>query len=267
MTALNEDVYARVQEKAKEHNLTEQEIKVIEKARDQLQTQTSVGGMVGASVAFFLGKAKKFNPIQILAITGGGFLMGSQMGLISGALSGVKAINSVPNPQRLINIIREVQMETMQDRQVNGVTPRPGPIPPRGLHTTENPQDQFSPEIPEFQNNDGATSLWNRNKEDLQNTVNMNDQSHSISVPEPTQQTSAWERIRSGNLPTSSWAKIRNESIQHPENDDLRIRQKEERLKRLRENNELSGEELPRTREESAQKGMARRNQWGDPLE
>jgi hypothetical protein len=35
--------------------------------------------------------------------------MGSQMGMISGAISGVKEINALPNPQRLINIIRDVQ--------------------------------------------------------------------------------------------------------------------------------------------------------------
>lgn len=56
-----------------------------------------------------IAKRKKFNPIQVLALTGGGFLMGSQMGLISGALAGVKTINGLPNPQRLINVIREVQ--------------------------------------------------------------------------------------------------------------------------------------------------------------
>lgn len=67
------------------------------------------GGLVGATTAFLLGKRKKFNPIQILAVTGGGFLIGSQMGLISGALAGVKTINSLPNPQRLINVVREVQ--------------------------------------------------------------------------------------------------------------------------------------------------------------
>lgn len=67
------------------------------------------GGLTGAMAAFLLAKSKKFNPIQMLALTGGGFLMGSQMGLISGALAGVKTINTLPNPQRLINVVREVQ--------------------------------------------------------------------------------------------------------------------------------------------------------------
>ena len=40
MAALNDDVYARVREKVKEHNLTEQEIKVVDTARDQLSTHS-----------------------------------------------------------------------------------------------------------------------------------------------------------------------------------------------------------------------------------
>lgn len=38
MSAINDDVYARVREKVKEHELTEQEIKAIDTAREQLQT-------------------------------------------------------------------------------------------------------------------------------------------------------------------------------------------------------------------------------------
>lgn len=38
MSAINDDVYARVREKVKEHELTEQEIKAIDTARSQLQT-------------------------------------------------------------------------------------------------------------------------------------------------------------------------------------------------------------------------------------
>lgn len=40
MAAINDDVYARVREKIKEHNLTEQEVKAIDTARDQLQTHS-----------------------------------------------------------------------------------------------------------------------------------------------------------------------------------------------------------------------------------
>lgn len=42
MAAINDDVYARVREKVKEHNLTEQEIKAVDTARDQLQTHSTI---------------------------------------------------------------------------------------------------------------------------------------------------------------------------------------------------------------------------------
>lgn len=42
MAAINDDVYARVREKVKEHNLTEQEVKAVDTARDQLQTHSTI---------------------------------------------------------------------------------------------------------------------------------------------------------------------------------------------------------------------------------
>lgn len=41
MAAINDEVYARVREKIKEHNLTEQEVKVIDTARDKLQSHSN----------------------------------------------------------------------------------------------------------------------------------------------------------------------------------------------------------------------------------
>jgi hypothetical protein len=40
MAAINDGVYARVREKVNEHNLTDQEVKAIDTARDQLQTHS-----------------------------------------------------------------------------------------------------------------------------------------------------------------------------------------------------------------------------------
>lgn len=84
-----------------------------------------MGGFTGALAAFFIGtliqtanvqelivqvgKRKRFAPLQVFALAGGGFLIGSQMGLISGSLAGVKAIKELPDPQRLVNLVRDVQ--------------------------------------------------------------------------------------------------------------------------------------------------------------
>ena len=56
-----------------------------------------------------IGRRKRFNPIQTLAVAGGGFLIGSQMGLVSGSLAGVNTIKQLPDPQRLVNLVRDVQ--------------------------------------------------------------------------------------------------------------------------------------------------------------
>lgn len=40
MSAINDNVYARVREKVKEKNLSEQELKAVDTAREQLQTHS-----------------------------------------------------------------------------------------------------------------------------------------------------------------------------------------------------------------------------------
>ncbi|KAI8638962.1 hypothetical protein BD408DRAFT_372569 [Parasitella parasitica] len=289
MAAINDDVYARVREKVKEHNLTEQEIKAIDTARDQLQTHTYTGGLTGATAAFLLAKSKRFNPIQLLAVTGGGFLMGSQMGLISGALAGVKTINNLPNPQRLINVVREVQVEAMKGRQgINGPnqsgastapTIRPHQMSPQELHEAQSPQDQFSPDMNENVSGDGVWGnrqiLRNANKHSGE--MDITDQTDPLSRSQTQRNqpiattNSAWDKIRSENLPNNTWTKIRMEAQTKPESAIDIEKARSARLHKLRENSDFTngGErEIPRTREESLERGApSRRNQWGDPLE
>ncbi|KAI8352832.1 hypothetical protein EDC96DRAFT_277174 [Choanephora cucurbitarum] len=283
MAALNDDVYARVREKVKEHNLSEQEVKAIDTARGQLQTHTYTGGMAGASTAFLIGKRKLFNPFQLLAVVGGGFLMGSQVGLISGALAGVKTINSLPNPQRIINMIREVQLETMKGRMPNtpqqnnrGIQPnnvQPHLMSSKELSDAQNPQDQFAPDI----NQDATKELgWNDmaisqqgGKEDANMTGEADPftrRSDETTLRQQAQQPSAWDKIRAESLPNNTWAKIRMEAQKSSPEDIAKTREKT--ASRLRENAGFEVEELPRTREEALQRGgSARKNQWGDSLE
>ncbi|KAG2213599.1 hypothetical protein INT46_002751 [Mucor plumbeus] len=277
MAAINDDVYARVREKVKEHNLTEQEVKAIDTARDQLQTHTYSGGLAGATAAFILAKSKKFNPIQLLALTGGGFLMGSQVGLISGALAGVKTINTLPNPQ-----------QAMKGRQgVNGhnqgggnaaPTIRPHQMTPQELHEAQSPQDQFSPDINE---NTSGDRVWG-NRQTLNNVnkknngeMDITDETDPLSRNhaqrnQQSAQPSAWDKIRSENLPNNTWSKIRMEAQKNPDSSVEIEKAKSARANRLRENSDFGngGErEMPRTREEALERGSSRKNQWGDPLE
>ncbi|KAI9361503.1 hypothetical protein BD770DRAFT_434457 [Pilaira anomala] len=291
MSAINDDVYARVREKVKEHELTEQEIKAIDTAREQLQTHSYTGGIVGATTAFLLAKTKKFNPIQLLALTGGGFLMGTQMGVISGALAGVKTINSLPNPQRIINVVREAQLEAMKGRQQIGTegasnrgsppTFRPRQMTTREIQESQSPMDEFSPDNTEYQEG-GNHSAWNRNRDpstlNNRGEVDMTDESDPLtrkeaattrSINQQQQQPSAWDKVRSESLPNNTWSKIRMEAQQNPDDVVEIAKAKAARAQRLRESGEFSYgnvEELPRTREESMQRGASRKNQWGDPL-
>ncbi|KAG2198087.1 hypothetical protein INT47_011922 [Mucor saturninus] len=282
MAAINDSVYARVREKVKEQNLSEQELKAVDTAREQLQTHTYTGGLIGATTAFFLGKKKKFNPIQLLALTGGGFLMGTQMGVISGALAGVKTIQSLPDPKRLIGVVREVQIEAMKGRQSGGggapPTISPHQMTPQELHEAQSPQDQFSPDHVENQQG-GGKSAWN-NKRSLSHTgeLDMTDETDPLSRQEATattrhlkqqQQQSAWDKIRAESLPNNTWSKIRMQAQKNPDDEEEIAKAKAARASRLRENAEFSYnnvEELPRTREEDMQRGTSRKNQWGDPL-
>ncbi|CEI87729.1 hypothetical protein RMCBS344292_02138 [Rhizopus microsporus] len=102
MAAMNDNVYARVRDKMREQNFSEQEIEALDNA-------PRIGGFMGATAAFLIGKSKKFKPFPLLMVAGGGFFLGSQTGFLTGVLSGINSIKSLPDPQRLINIMKEVQ--------------------------------------------------------------------------------------------------------------------------------------------------------------
>jgi hypothetical protein len=56
-----------------------------------------------------LARAKNFKGLQAMAIGVGGFLIGSQIGILMGAMASVRTIQSIPNFQRVINIVQEVR--------------------------------------------------------------------------------------------------------------------------------------------------------------
>lgn len=96
---------------------------------------------------------------------------------------------------------------------------------------------------------------------------NTNIQSRTSTNTRQPPQPSAWDKIRAENLPNNTWSKIRQEAQQTPDDVVEIAKNKAARARRLRENAELSAEELPRTREEAMQRGTTRKNQWGDSLE
>ncbi|KAF9353172.1 hypothetical protein BGX34_011750 [Mortierella sp. NVP85] len=106
-----QDVYSRVAEKMKNEQFTEDEIRIVAKAKEQISSYTTGGSVIGGLSALALVRAKGMKGLQGIAITTGGFLIGSQLGLIMGALKSVRTIQSIPNFQRVMNIVQEVRDE------------------------------------------------------------------------------------------------------------------------------------------------------------
>ncbi|KAG0220171.1 hypothetical protein BGX33_007120 [Mortierella sp. NVP41] len=108
---MTDNVYARISEKMKNERFTEDEIKTVEKAKGQLSSYTTGGSVIGGAAGLMLARAKSFKGLQAMAIATGGFLIGSQIGIIMGAMASVRTIQSIPNFQRVINIVQEVRDE------------------------------------------------------------------------------------------------------------------------------------------------------------
>ncbi|KAF9549650.1 hypothetical protein EC957_003186 [Mortierella hygrophila] len=108
---MSDNVYAKISEKMKNERFTDEEIKIVEKAKEQLSSYTTGGSVIGGATGLMLARAKNFKGLQAMAIGVGGFLIGSQMGIIMGAMASVRTIQSIPNFQRVINIVQEVREE------------------------------------------------------------------------------------------------------------------------------------------------------------
>ncbi|KAG2220217.1 hypothetical protein INT45_002809 [Circinella minor] len=282
---MNEAVYERVRERVNEYNLSEQEIKAIDTARRQLNTHTSLGGFTGGLVAFFLGRRKRFNPIQTLAVAGGGFLIGSQVGLVSGSLAGVNTIKQLPDPQRLVNLVRDVQ---------GNPTPRGPPVGPVGgsgggggygqqqpsnnYHGDEFSMDDYNDYAKLESGFENDTSLpppsLQQQQQHQQQTVSdswASLQPEKPSLHLPQRQESAWDKIRAESAPDSAWTKLRMEAQKDPDalSQRKRVQARDEVAKTLQQRSEEDSiEDLPRTREEAENRGgSVRKNQWGDPIQ
>lgn len=270
MASINDNVYARVREKMKEHDFTDQEIKAIDDARDQLRSHTRIGGFTGATTAFILGKVKNYKPFQLLLLAGGGLLLGTQTGFVTGALAGVKSINNLPNPQRIINVMKEIQEETIKKRQMGGIGSQS--MASQEIYN-QNSQDKFSPDLSDYTQNEKeaweSTGSYQPNRHDNSTGETMMVDSQPQPQPQSQTQQSAWDKIRAENLPNSTWAKVRLEAQRNPVDEAQVAKARAERANRLREDPGFGQEELPRTREDYYEKKRltARKNQFGDVLE
>ncbi|KAI7896058.1 uncharacterized protein EV154DRAFT_493368 [Mucor mucedo] len=102
-------IVERIQKKINSTQLRPEEIQAIDKARSQVYNQTTVGGFVGAVGTFLIGRKRKISPFLMLPFVGGGFLIGSQVGMVSGIMSGIRTIKRLPDQARLVNLVKDIQ--------------------------------------------------------------------------------------------------------------------------------------------------------------
>ncbi|KAG0208371.1 hypothetical protein BGX28_000665 [Mortierella sp. GBA30] len=205
---MSTDVYTRISERMKKENFTEEEIRVVKKAKEQLSNYT---------------KAKNFKGIQGLAIATGGFIVGSQLGLLLGAMSSVKTIQSIPNFQRILHIVQEVRGET-EGHGAHGAHhqhhhtasfPSAGhqrfPVQQRGSELmTDDVVEQQSNPFQGFKDGDGY-----HGGNDPNSIMTRQDQSSAWAqaqqrAKELNNSSASWSQIRQQNMPKSAWNDVRD---------------------------------------------------------
>ncbi|KAI8064404.1 hypothetical protein BC940DRAFT_306172 [Gongronella butleri] len=278
MSSINEQLYERVREKGKEQHLTEQELKAIDTAKQQINTHTQFGGLGGASAAFLLGRAKKLAPFPLFAVAAGGFLMGSQVGFVAGALASVNTIKTLPNPERVVNVIRQVQEETRRQQPGQASGPAPSQRTTMPISDTGSVPSQHHTEDELFVTDDASvhgghantsgTEFQTDRASELQQKRGWAAQVSGDALKGKQQSapsSGAWDKIRSANVPNSAWTRIRQDAAQHPTDHKSIEESKAKRIAQLQEQ-QASFDDLPRTREEAEQRVKMQRNQWGDPV-
>lgn len=193
------------------------------------------------------------------------------MGLISGSLAGVKAIKELPDPQRLVNLVRDVQKEMIQSRGQPSALPQ---APQRTIDSRSTQNDNVdSSYLSEFSMDDledhnRLSNEFESDKEapgkqqELLDSVFQQQRQH-----EKPRQESAWDKIRAQNAPDNTWARLRMEAQKNP--DGKQAQNRADIAKELQERSQNEVDSLPRTREEVEHRhnGPVRTNRWGDPIE
>ncbi|KAF9344854.1 hypothetical protein BGX26_003822 [Mortierella sp. AD094] len=218
---MSSDVYTRISEKMKHEQFTEEEIKIVGKAKEQLSSYTTGGSVIGGLSGLMLARAKNFKGIQAMAIATGGFLIGSQIGLIMGAMSSIKTIQSIPNFQRVLNIVQEVRDETSGTGERRGQPQhdRAAGFPSAGIQRFPTQQnrselitdfavEQQNQQFEGFKDGDG---YHGGNDPTGQSRV---DQSSAWSqapqrAKELQNHSNNWNQIRQQNMPKSAWNDVR----------------------------------------------------------
>ncbi|KAF9974054.1 hypothetical protein BGZ73_002674 [Actinomortierella ambigua] len=180
---MNGDVYNKISERMKQENFTEDEIRTVQKAKNQLSNYTTGGSVLGAIGGIMLARSKKFKGLQAAALATGAFLIGSQVGMLFGAMASLRTIQSIPNFQRRFPV--QQRSELMPDDAAK--------------------ESQFQG----FSNGDG----YHGGNDPNHGKVALNDDSSWANVEhrarELQQGANSWSKIRQENMPKSAWTQIR----------------------------------------------------------
>ncbi|KAL0075557.1 hypothetical protein J3Q64DRAFT_1774825 [Phycomyces blakesleeanus] len=268
-----------VKERVKQYNLTDEEKLAIDTSRKQLSTRTSFGGFTGAAAAFYLSRRRQFSPLRSIFLVGGGFFLGSQLGFIAGITAGMNTINKLPNPDRLKNLVIDVQNEVMASRGYTRDSPtsRPRPMTPeeRQNHTRvpgpglEEPQNELNREFGGSVGGPRGDVFWDEEKKndknyDKNNSNNI-DSFDEVQGLRKESTVSAWDKVRAEHAPTdNSWAKLRKESQQEEGYQSQSQRQRQQSEYDNFRNDDLSKGELFREGLEAGK--SAKTNAWGDRM-
>ncbi|CAG8709099.1 10431_t:CDS:2 [Funneliformis mosseae] len=179
------------EEKIKELQLSEEEQAAFRKAKSQLQNHTRLGALAGLFVGGYVSKVRKFTIGTSIAISIGSIAIGSQIGFFTGAAAGIRTVKSLPNSQRIFEIVREVQnfkkFPSRKGREVEHEdNNKPSTFP-----------DEFSSDNQDFNDSDeGQQSSWTNLR--------------SPSAPSQDDNNgSSWDKVRAQNSGSSTWDKIR----------------------------------------------------------
>ncbi|KAF9921531.1 hypothetical protein FBU30_008410 [Linnemannia zychae] len=242
---MGDNVYAKISERMKNEQFTEDEIRIVEKAKGQLSTYTTGGSIVGGAAGLMLAKAKNMKGIPGLMVAAGGFLIGSQIGVIMGAMASVRTIQTIPNFQRIVNIVQEVREDGATGGPRGGrsgplqhdraaTMPSAGtqrfPVQPRlgsELMTDDAVAQQIHPDH-DFKTGDGYHGGQDPNASVSQNTVRSDSAWAHVDqrAKELHEKSPGWTEIRRQNMPRSAWTDIRegrkqtSSSSTDTENDD-----------------------------------------------
>ncbi|KAG9287502.1 hypothetical protein G9A89_023874 [Geosiphon pyriformis] len=111
-----------IKEKLKSVKLTPGEVAALRNSKGKIYRHSNYGAMACGAIGFVIGRRKNFRPLGLLAATSGGLILGAQLGMITGSYAAMQSLQKLPDGQRVLKIIKEMQLEALRRR---GVLPQP----------------------------------------------------------------------------------------------------------------------------------------------